>query len=308
MNRAVIAGLLAAIGVVCPTNTALSDTGSLAGRLQLMVDLDTCVWAPGNYMPRALIVLTNVSVETVVFGRPTAGPRAANTYDANQWLIMTDPQAELVPSDEVGIIADSPAGVEWVPTVTLTPGESHSYFLSLIWWGYDFAELNPMPGTYAVQAVYEYFDVSVPVFYDEDERRPWMDENHQLLFSNVVELAVLEQGAKAPGRVQLARDGTTLGEAVPRILVRGSLMADARVFTETGANLTQESGTATIARGDRRVTLPIGQWPKEMQSKHLPAIPSMGGGLLVPVRHVAESLGMRVHWDPRTKTANILTG
>ena len=61
MNRAVIAGLLAAIGVVCPTNTALSDTGSLAGRLQLTVDLDTCVWAPGNYMPRALIVLTNVS-------------------------------------------------------------------------------------------------------------------------------------------------------------------------------------------------------------------------------------------------------
>jgi len=29
---------------------------------------------------------------------------------------------------------------------------------------------------------------------------------------------------------------------------------------------------------------------------------------MVPVRYVAESLGMKVVWDPKTKTANIITG
>ncbi|UCH33283.1 MAG: hypothetical protein JSV65_11950, partial [Armatimonadota bacterium] len=76
-----------------------------------------------------------------------------------------------------------------------------------------------------------------------------------------------------------------------------------------GVKATQDKAKqeVNLSRGEASVTLPVGRWPKEMQDKHLPAIPSMGGGLLLPVRYVAESLGMRVHWDAKTKTANIIT-
>ncbi|UCH34608.1 MAG: copper amine oxidase N-terminal domain-containing protein [Armatimonadota bacterium] len=305
MNGVVIAGLLTAIGVVCPANTALSDTGSLAGRLQLTVDLDTCVWAPGSEPPRALVTYTNLSSEELTFDRPTTGPRAHMQYDYSQWLVVSDSQGVPV-APAVGVYVELPAGVEWVPDVTVGPGETYWYYMELSWWGYDVETWNP--GSYEVRAVYEYFDVPFLSFDDPDEEEQWMDQNHQLLLSNVVQLEILEQGAKAPEAIKLARDGAALDRSLPRMLVKGNLMADARAFTEAGASVTQESGRATIARGDNTVTLPVGRWPREMQDKHVPAIPSMGGGLLVPVRYVAESLGMRVHWDAKTKTANILTG
>jgi len=308
MNRVVMAALLASIALVCLANTVCADTGSLAGKLQLTLDLESYAWPPGAYAPRALIVFANVSADTIVFDRPTAGPRTESTYDRTQWLVMTDQSGQSVSSDDVGIIAELPAGVEWIPTVSLAPGESHCYFISLIWWGYDLAELNLAPGIYTVQAVYEYFDVPRPVFDDEEERRQWIDENHQLLFSNIVQLEILGQGAKGPERVKVAQDGMPLDESAPRILFRGSLMADARVFTGAGVKVKQEAGNATISRGEKRVVMRVGRWPKEMNDKHPPAIPVVGGGLMVPVRYVAEALGMKVLWDPKTKTVNIITG
>jgi hypothetical protein len=308
MNRVIMAALLASVALVCLASTVCADTGSLAGKLQLTLDLESYAWPPGAYAPRALVVLGNVSADTVVFDTPTAGPRTENTYDRTQWLVMTDQSGQSVSSDDVGIIAELPAGVEWIPTVSLAPGESHCYFISLIWWGYDLAELNLAPGIYTVRAVYEYFDVPRPAFDDEEERRQWMDENHQLLFSNVVQLEILGQGGKAPETIRLARDGTPVEKSVPRMLIKGHVVADARLFTDAGVKVSRESGNATMTREDNQVTLPVGRWPKEMKDKHPPAIPVVGGGLMVPVRYVAEALGMKVVWDPKTKTANIISG
>ena len=286
---------------------AWGDTGSLAGRLQLTLDLDRYAWSSGEYVPKALVSFTNVSAESIIFDRPTADSWDERTYNGNQWVIVTASDGQPVPSDGPIIVERRP-GTEWIPTVTLAPEESHAYMTSLILWGYYLPGLSLSPGLYTVQAVYEYFDVPRPIFDDADEEKQWIGENHQLLFSNVVPLEVLEQGAKAPERVKLARDGTPAPDALPRMIVRGHLMADARVFKDSGADISKSEGSATINRGEKSVTLPVGRWPKEIQDKHPPAIPCIGGGLLVPVRYVAESLGMKVTWDPKTQTANILTG
>ena len=95
-----------------------------------------------------------------------------------------------------------------------------------------------------------------------------------------------------------------------RRLTALSLLLCCQALPTAGVTATEDknNGRVTLTRGDASVTLPVARWPKEMQDKHPPAIPTVGGGLLVPVRYVAESLGLRVHWDPKTQTANILTG
>ncbi|UCH34609.1 MAG: hypothetical protein JSV65_19150 [Armatimonadota bacterium] len=185
-------------------------------------------------------------------------------------------------------------------TSRLEPGDSALY-------AYTFNCWSPLtPGDYSAQA-FAWQPTSWPADEFQPDERVVLDGDY---VSNEVPFTVLPAGAQAPASTRLALNGNPLDAAPQPQRVRNSLVASTQALEQAGVKATQDKAKqeVNLSRGEASVTLPVGRWPKEMQDEHLPAIPSMGGGLLVPVRYVAESLGMRVHWDAKTKTANILTG
>jgi hypothetical protein len=101
----------------------------------------------------------------------------------------------------------------------------------------------------------------------------------------------------------------------PLILGNGRSLAGLRQISETvGAAVTwrDETKTATFQTGERTVTVTIGSpvaqiWDgKEEHAYQLDVAPIiLEGRTMLPVRFLAEALGLTVHWDPATTTIDL---
>ncbi len=253
----------------------------------------------GNVDPMILVTFTNLTQGEVTFSRPVVGPRQPGSYLYSQWLSIQKVGGDPV-SPGTGAPFELPADTEWDENVTLGPGASFSYCLSLINWGFE--EMLPV-GEYTLQATYEYFDVPIQQFDDRIEQEQWMEANHQLLVSGPQTITVIEQGASAPRRPRLVLAGKGAPDATMVVLFGGRLYA-ARSYVASlpGVRVQSVKGMATITCKGRSVELPVGKCTAAMRARC--AIPG-SAGLLLPLRPVAAGLGMGLRWDPATRTARL---
>jgi len=255
-------------------------------RLALEIILDSPTYVEGNEIAVTMVYI-NTGLEPIRY-QPLE-------YSTSWRCVATGSDAQQFPEPPF-------VGEYWGPpfSARLEPGESDA---SIYWFNSD---ANLPPGDYVMEC-----RATQPPAWPADEFLP--DERvvpGGEYLSNVIPFIVLPLEGKAPQSTRLALNGEPLDAKPEPFRVKNFLMASAESLEQAGVKATQDKAKqeVSLTRGDASVTLPVARWPKEMQDKHPPAIPTVGGGLLVPVRYVAESLGLRVHWDPKTQTANILTG
>jgi hypothetical protein len=124
-----------------------------------------------------------------------------------------------------------------------------------------------------------------------------------ILYSNTVPFTVWSQGAKLPAQrgTAVAANHGTGNDQLPTISLRGMAFAPQAALEQLGVKVARESTTVTLTRGQRTCQFPLGLWGKGGPA---PAVPSCGG-LYLPLRTVAQALGLRVNWDPVRRVAEI---
>ncbi|MBW5446332.1 AMIN domain-containing protein [Cohnella sp. CFH 77786] len=126
-------------------------------------------------------------------------------------------------------------------------------------------------------------------------------------------LSVLLPAAQAAQsqQLQLFLDGRKLQPSEPPRIVKQTTMVPARIISEAlGAEVgwDRKSRTATITRGQTVLSLTVNQ-PRALVSGNTVSLeqPPMiaGSTMLLPLRFIAEQLGILVRWDKPTRSINL---
>ncbi len=123
-------------------------------------------------------------------------------------------------------------------------------------------------------------------------------------------LAVERQIQARVGSARVTLNGQNVAfDYQPKILDGSMLVPIRHLATATGTRISAAGGVVTMLRGDLRIELTTGSTSARYgrETVSLPVAPVIESGrMLVPLR-VVEWLGLKVTWDPVTRTANLIS-